>query len=321
MCNKMTFNELLSYIKELDGVLLLTHKRPDGDTLGCAAGLCAILRKLGKTAFVLDNPEATPLNRSYILPYLAPADFQPESIVAVDTASLPLFPAAAKNWLEKGVTLAIDHHTSHRDYSTHNYVDVSAAACGEIIYQLAEALGLMDAEIAIPLYVAVSTDTGCFVYANTTPQTHQIAAALMMYDINYVNLNRLHFQTKSFRRMKLEGMLIDNMHLYDEGRLAVTVLTMEMLEQLQAVEEDAEDIAPVIASLEGAQTTITLREIESTLCKVSVRTTTEMNANDICAQVGGGGHPGAAGALLRRTAEQSEELMVSCYFTVKGKME
>ena len=315
----MTFNELLSYVKAQNNVLLLTHKRPDGDTLGCAAGLCAILRKLGKTAFVLDNPEATPLNRGYILPYLPPADFEPEAIFAVDTASLPLFPSASKHWLEQGVDLAIDHHGSHRDYSTHNYVDISAAACGEIIYQIGEALGLMDAEVAAPLYVAISTDTGCFVYANTTPQTHRVAAALMSYDINYVNLNRIHFQTKSFRRMKLEGMLIDNMQLYDEGRLAVATLTLDMVEQLEAVEEDAEDIASVIASLEGAQTTITLREVEPVLSKVSVRTTTEMNANDICAQVGGGGHAGAAGALLRRTVEQAEELMVSCYFTVKGQ--
>ena len=317
----MTFNELLSYVKVQNNVLLLTHKRPDGDTLGCAAGLCAILRRLGKTAFVLDNPEATPLNRSYILPYLAPADFQPEAIFAVDTASLPLFPSVAKHWLEQGVDLAIDHHASHRDYSTHNYVDTSAAACGEIIYQLGDALGVMDEKIAAPLYVAVSTDTGCFVYANTSPQTHQIAAALMAFGINYVNLNRLHFQTKSFRRMKLEGMIIDNMHLYDEGRLAVATLTLDMLEQLQAVEEDAEDIASVISSLEGAQTTITLREVEPSLCKISVRTTTEMNANDICAQVGGGGHPGAAGALMRRTAEAVEARMVEAYFAVRELMQ
>jgi len=316
----MTFKELLSYIKAQDHVLFLTHKRPDGDTLGCAAGLCAILRRLGKTAYVLDNPEATTSYRPYFEPYLAPDDFQPDTVIAVDTASLPLFPPAFRNWLERGIDLAIDHHGSHKEYATHVYVDPSAAACGEIIYQISKALGIMDVEIAIPLYVAIATDTGCFAYANTSPQTHRIAAALMEYDINYIALNRTHFQTKSFRRMRLEGMLIDSLRLYDEGRLAVTSLTLDMMTQAEATEEDAEDIAPIISSLEGAIATITLREVDDKLCKVSVRSTVTISASDICAQIGGGGHPGAAGALLRRSMEESERLMVDCYFAVRNKM-
>lgn len=316
----MTFLDVVAWLKDKnhDNCLILTHKRPDGDTLGCAAGLCALLRKIGRQAYVLDNPDSSPQLHSYIEAYLPPEDFRPAQVIAVDIADTKLLPEEALPWLERGIDLAIDHHKSHKPFAAQYYVDERAAACAEVITQLAQDFGVLDAEIATPLYVGLATDTGCFVYSSTTARTHRIAAMLMEQDIDVLGINKQYFQTKSVRRMKLEGLLIEQVHLYDEGRLAIATLTREMIQASGAEGADLEDIPKILSPLEGAWATITIKMGEENEAKISVRTSYGLDASAICAQFGGGGHSGAAGALLRMSAEQAEARMVEAYYAVKG---
>ena len=122
-------------LRSFDNVLILTHIRPDGDTVGSAAGLCAGLRRLGKTAYLLPNPELTDLTAPYFRPYAAPEGFQPERVVSVDIATTDLFPENAKPYAAQ-VDLAIDHHPSNRHFGKENLVRPEAAACGEVIYDI-----------------------------------------------------------------------------------------------------------------------------------------------------------------------------------------
>lgn len=155
----MDYREAAALLAEQNDILILTHKRPDGDTIGCAVGLCAALRKLGKTAWVLPNADATSLFTPYLEGCLAPGEFAPRFVVSVDIAGRSLFPENAKVWLERGVDLAIDHHPSNEGFGRENCVDAGRAACGELIFDLVREWGEIDAAIALPLYVAVSTDT------------------------------------------------------------------------------------------------------------------------------------------------------------------
>jgi len=193
-------------LRQRDNILILTHLRPDGDTTGCAAGLCAMLRQIGKTAYVLYNPEITDSDRGYVEPYWAPEDFAPDFVVSVDIADRQLFYPAAAAYFDR-IGLAVDHHPSFEGFGAHQCVDPSRAACGEIVYEICRELGEVTAEVALPLYVAVSTDTGCFVYANTTANTHRVAAALLETGIDYFSVNKRHFRTKSRRRIALESAL------------------------------------------------------------------------------------------------------------------
>ena len=154
----MTVREAAALLRQKDNILILTHRRPDGDTMGCAAGLCAALRQLGKRAWVLENPEATALNSSYTAPYLAPADAAPDFVVSVDIAARQLFFPAAEKYLDR-VDLAIDHHPSQEFFARETCLDAGRAACGELVYDIVRLLGPVTSEIAVPLYVAVSTDT------------------------------------------------------------------------------------------------------------------------------------------------------------------
>jgi len=119
-------------LRQHNNILILTHRRPDGDTAGCAAGLCAMLRQIGKTAYVLYNPDITASNRGYLEPYWAPAGYAPEFVVSVDIASRSLFFPAAEEYFDR-IGLAVDHHPSFEGFGAAQCVDASCAACGEIV--------------------------------------------------------------------------------------------------------------------------------------------------------------------------------------------
>ena len=294
----MTYTEAAELLRRQDNILILTHRRPDGDTIGCAVGLCAALRELGKTTWVLPNADATALFTPYLEGYLAPEGFAPDFVVSVDIASRGLFPDNAKCWLEKGVDLAIDHHGSNEGFGKENCVDSGRAACGELIYDIIRQWGPVSPAAALPLYLAVSTDTGCFVYSNTTPDTHRVAAALMDAGIDYRSVNKRHFRTKSFKRLRLESMITQDMELFDNGAIAIAAVSLDMMKALDAREEDAEDIAAFAGQVEGVETAITIRELRPGECKLSVRTAAGLNASAVCALLGGGGHAAAAGCSV-----------------------
>ena len=313
----MTAVEAAALLREQDRILILTHKRPDGDTIGCAVALCAALRQRGKTAWVLPNPDATSLFTPYLEGYLAPEGFSPAFVVSVDIAGVGLFPDNAKLWLERGVDLAIDHHPSNEGFGRENCVEADKAACGEILYQIALELGALTTEVALPLYVAVSTDTGCFQYGNTTPHTHRVAAALMDTGIDYQWVNKRHFRTKSFKRLQLERMLTEHLELYDGGKVAVAAVTLSAMAALDAHEEDAEDIAAFAGQVEGVETAVTIRELEGGECKLSVRTTGGLNASAVCARLGGGGHAAAAGCTIPGGVEEARAAILDAIHAVE----
>ncbi len=312
----MDHKQVAALLRGHDDILILTHKRPDGDTLGCAAGLCQALRAIGKTAWLLHSKGATAAFRPYLEGLEAPEDFCPRYVVSVDIASLGLLPDNAKPYAER-IDLAIDHHPSNEGFARENYVEADKAACGEIVYKVVTELGPLTPEVALPLYVAVSTDTGCFVYSNTTAHTHQVAAALMEVGIDYRGVNKRHFRTKSLKRLTIEAELLEGMHLYEEGTVAVAAVTLEMVDRLQATEEDLEDIAAFLGQIEGVRHAVTIRQLKNGECKLSVRTAADLNASAVCALLGGGGHAAASGCTVAGTPAQAEEAIVAAIRQVK----
>ena len=307
----MTCQEAAKWLEQQEDLLILTHRRPDGDTVGCAVALCLSLRKLGKTAYILTNEDATALFDSYWGDTLAPAGFEPKAVVSVDIAALGLLPDNAQPYRER-IDLAIDHHPSQEFFARETCLEADKAACGEIIWKICCELGVMDAEIATPLYVAVSTDCGCFVYSNTTPHTHRAAAALMEAGADCKALNKKHFRTKSMRRMKLESLILQNMHLYHGGTVAVAPISLEMMAEAGATSEDTDDLAAFLGQIEGVFHTATIREHEGGQCRISVRTRADLlNATKVCARLGGGGHKAASGCTVQGTVDQAERAILA----------
>ena len=306
----MTYQEAAGFLLAHDHYLILTHLRPDGDTVGCAAGLCRALRQAGKTAYVLSNREVTPLFSPYLEGLLAPEGWQPDTVVSVDIAARGLFPDNAQPYLER-VDLAIDHHPSQEFFAGETCLDAGRAACGELVLDIAEQLGPITPDIAVPLYVAVSTDCGCFAYGNTTADTHRAAARLIDCGIPLSQLNKRHFRTKTLRRLQVESAIVRSMELLDGGRTALAFISLDLLAQTGADERDLDDIANFVGQIEGVCNAATLRELSPGRCKLSLRTDPAvLNANHVCALLGGGGHAAAAGATMEGTLQQAREAVL-----------
>ena len=307
----MTVKETAAFLRQHDNYLILTHKRPDGDTIGCAAALCEGLRALGRTAWICPHTEETHLFTPYLEGRLAPEGYVPETVVSVDIAARSLFTRAGEPWLARGVDLAIDHHPSQEFFAAQTCLDAGRAACGELIYDILRELGPITPAMAVPLYVAVSTDTGCFQYSNTTADTHRTAAALMETGIPAAELNKRHFRTKTLKRLRIESRIVEGMELFDGGETAVAAVDLAMVAQLGADERDLEDIASFVGQVEGVKNAITIRELRPGTCKLSLRTDPEvLNASRVCALLGGGGHAAASGATVEGSVEEAKRAIL-----------
>ena len=314
----MTYTEAAAWLRARDRYLILTHKRPDGDTIGCAAALCRGLRGLGKIAHICPGTGETHLFTPYLEGLLAPEGYEPETVVSVDIAARGLFTESGKPWLERGIDLAVDHHPSQEFFAKETCLDAGRAACGEIIYDILKELGQVNEETAVPLYVAVSTDTGCFQYGNTTADTHRVAAALMDTGIDVFPLNKRHFRTKTWARLQVERLIVERMHRYEDGKVAVAPVSLSLMDEAGATEEDMEDIAAFLGQIEGVETSVTIRELEDGACKLSVRTSGGLNATRVCALLGGGGHAAAAGCTVDGMLEQAEAAILDAIRQVEN---
>lgn len=315
----LTVSEAAALLRSFDRVLILTHIRPDGDTVGCAAGLCAALRAIGKTAYLLPNPGLTENTAPYFTPYSAPADFVPEKVVSTDIATVGLFPDNAKSYADK-VDLAIDHHPSFEGFGKANIVRPEAAACGELILDIVRELTPLTPEIALPLYVAISTDTGCFVYSNTTPRSHRIAAQLMDCGIDVAPVNKALFRTKSAVRLAMEARMVADMERFDAGRVVVMQIPLSLRQELHATDADIEELSALAAQVEGTDCGVTLRELRPGTVKLSLRTGPRVNATEVCRLLGGGGHAAAAGATVSGTMAQAKSAVLAAIAQVIGPL-
>jgi phosphoesterase RecJ-like protein len=152
-----------------------------------------------------------------------------------------------------------------------------------------------DEVIAAALYVAVSSDTGCFAFGNTNADTFRAAYELTLAGAPIGFINRTLFREKTRARAVLEGLVFAELGFYFEGRAAIAVITRDMMARTGATEDDMDDIASLPGSVEGVRVGVTVRELARGECKVSMRSSPEVNSNELCARFGGGGHAMAAG--------------------------
>ena len=293
----MTRTEFCAFLRGHDNFVILTHRRPDGDTIGSAAALCRGLRQIGKTAFVLTNEQFTPRFGPFLdgltcdaLPAGATvisADIASEGLLSFDAVRLQLMPVCA-----------VDHHGSN-SLACPKLVEADKAACGEIVYAVLTELGVtVTKQIAECLYTAISTDTGCFKFSNTTANTHRTAAALIAAGADVYPINKLFFDTKSFARLRLEAKLTDTMEFYADGAVGVCMMPKSLLAEFTVTEDDLDSISGFARSIEGVRIGIMIREVEDGLGKISLRTEAPYDASAICQRLGGGGHAAAAGASV-----------------------
>lgn len=295
---------------EQDRVLVLLHQYPDGDTIGAGCALCAGLQSLGKQAGIACN-HTIPERYGYITRLVRPMEFEPEFIVAADVADPKLLGDKLAHFGSR-VNLCIDHHGSNKLYAKETYLHPGAAATCEMMAGVLAGLGVtVDAALAAALYTGIATDTGCFKYSNTTAKTHFITAKLMETGMEIEEINRVMFDTKTKNRVLLERMAMDGMEFAFDDRCAIITITRAMREQSNTGDDDLEGITTLPRQIEGVLAGVTIREQTDGRFKASVRTHPPLDAAAICARLGGGGHPNAAGCTLEGTLEEAREALKS----------
>ena len=307
MMKTMTMRDTAEFLLTHDNYCILTHRRPDGDTLGSAAALCRILRRQGKTAHILRNPEMTARFAWLHEGLTVEAPAEDAIFISVDVASPGMLPEAFLQYQDK-ITLRIDHHSASTSFTEMELVDSEAAACAEIIFDLLQTLWQdPDQEMADALYVGTSTDTGCFRFANTTAHTFLTAAFCAQNGARIYELNQQLFETNSMGRLKIQGWIAANMNLFREGTMAVVAIPRAVEEELGVTEDDMDNISSFPRTIDGVRMAATIREDADGSTKLSVRAVPGYDATRVAVAFGGGGHKGAAGARMTMSLAEAAE--------------
>ena len=314
---KISLNQTVECLQNAQDILIIPHKNPDGDTVGASFALYYSLKRMDKRVQVVCH-DLLPEKYYYMYSeYVKDNDFTPQYIISVDTADVTLFGENLVKYADK-TDLSIDHHITNKLYAKKTYLASSAAATCEAVYDLLIRLGTkIDNLIADCLYTGIVTDTGCFKFNSTTANTHIVAARLFECGANYDMINREMFDNKSKARIHLESMVLKSIEFYYNDKVALIVITKEMVEKTGADQAVFDGISGVTKQIEGVDVGITIRQIEGNEYKISFRTSERINAFSLADIFGGGGHVRAAGCTQNGTIENVKKKILEA---VKEKL-
>lgn len=302
---------------EIDNVEIISHRMPDGDTLGSATALCRGLRSLGKKANVV-CADAIPQKYQFMFDRLDAQTFVPQYFVSVDIAAPHLMGKLEEQYAGK-IDVCIDHHIKNSVEAPIKFVDENASAVGELIWLLLNAMGVtIDKAIAESLFTAITTDTGCFKYSNVTPRTHLIAVELMKLGIDCAALNFKLLDEETKAKLGLKSAALSTLEYYCDDKCAIITITSDVMNEFHAAPEDTDGVSNIPRSIQGVQCGITMKQ-DGDGWKISVRSDEHVNAAELCGKFGGGGHARAAGCKLNDSYEEAKKKLVEAAQEIIGK--
>lgn len=308
-----TLDALIETLENPAETLLIFHRNPDADAVGSAFALQRVLEQLGSPTRCICCDEV-PQNLQFLMNGVQESvlfdavlsNFEPARVITVDTASLSQMGELA-NLFGDRVDLMIDHHESDSPYGAQSYIRTTAAATGEIIFDIIKKLAseeriVIDEEMCVDLYAAISGDTGCFRYSNVTPKTHMRAAELVASGIDCADINRRLFDNKSLERLRAQSAAISNMELFADGKIAVVTFPYALKAALGLGDDDLGALVDIPRSLSGVEVALCIRQpLPEGKFRVSARSNGAYDVAELCRKFDGGGHVRAAGCTLTAT--------------------
>lgn len=301
-------SQVLSAVQRAGSVLLFCHISPDGDTLGSAMALRLRLAAMGKSVRVLLDGEV-PSNLDYLLKFgevEKPGEaLEADLALAVDVSCRERLGACDRIFEGAKRTALVDHHGSNPGFADLSWIDGDASATAVVVYRLLEAMGgPVSREEAICLYTALSTDTGNFLYGNTTAESFRIMSALMEAGLPLAEYGRRLFRVKELPFVRLLGRTLPSLHMTCGGRVAGLKLTAAQMEQAGARSAHADGLVDYAIDLEGVSLAYFARETEDGQVKVSLRALEPYRVDEVAVRFGGGGHRLASGLTVKRPLEE-----------------
>ncbi len=305
----LSFDELCGRLCENKNTLIIFHARPDADAIGSAFALRELLGYMGIRAICACSDEVptrltflTEDSQGSILLDDA-LSLGHERVISVDSAS-PQQLGYLFEKLHKDIDIMIDHHGQGTVYAD-NYIRPTAAATAEIIFDIAKWLlekgriSYISNRVYSYIYTAISSDTGCFKYANVTPETHMYGAELVRAGVDTADINHKLFESKTLKQIKAEGEAARRLSVHERGRVASVTFPYSSKFSLGLADENLETIIEIPRSLAGVEVAFAVRQPEDkNFFRVSMRSNGDFDVSKVCAKFGGGGHVKAAGCSL-----------------------
>ena len=305
-------SQVVELVEKKDRFAITSHVRPDGDSLGSSLGLYWLLRALDKEVEVTMRDMAPHAYQQ--LPgadaiRVTPAVDRPYDAVFVIECSDIDRPGLID--LEKQFVVNIDHHSTTALFGAINWIDSTASAVGEMIYNLCKATGVrVTKEIAECVYTALLTDTGSFHYSNTTERTFKIASELVRTGVKPAKTAEAIFGSYQWPKIELLSLVLATAKRDETGHIAWMEQTLEMQEQTRASEEDADGFVNYPLSVAEIEATALFKECSPGVYRTSLRSKGDVNVAKVAEQFGGGGHRNAAGCTLKGNLESVERQVV-----------
>lgn len=294
-------SQVVELIEKHQNFAITTHVRPDGDGIGSSLGLYWLLRSLGKNAEIIVRD---PIPSSYLL---LPGADQIRQVNEIDREYDAVFVIECsdierpgiKN-LDKQFTVNIDHHVTSERFGQINWIDSTASAVGEMIYNLCKAIGgRITREIAECLYMALVTDTGSFHFSNTTDRTLKVASELVKLGVNPSKISEVVYNSYSWSRIELLRLVLNTVKRDPTGRVAWMRQSLEMVEKAGAKDGDHAGFVNIPLSAKEVEAVVYMRETQPQTYRVSFRSKGDLDISKVAEKFGGGGHKNAAGCRVQ----------------------
>lgn len=311
------FQTVLSQVVELienkQNFAITTHVRPDGDGIGSSLGLCWLLRSLGKSAEVIVRdgiPAAyAQLPGADEIKQIAEVNGKYDAIFVIECSDLA---RPGIKGLENQFTVNIDHHATSEHFGTINWIDQTASAVGEMIYNLCKAIGgRITREIAECVYLALVTDTGSFHFPNTTDRTLKVASELVKVGVKPAQISEVVYNSYPWSRIELMRQVLATVQRNESGTIAWMRQTLEMAESSEAVDGDNNGFVNIPLAAKEVEAVVYMREVQPNAYRVSLRSKGCINVARVAEKFGGGGHKNAAGCRVEGDWDLREKEIIA----------
>lgn len=292
--------QIVDAIRQRQRFVVSSHARPDGDSIGSQLAFAYALRSLGKHVTIVNKDPATPPLMAF--PGVTSIEIAPDVSGEFDAAVIMECGDLARPGvagLDRYFVINIDHHPGNTGYGALNWFDETAAACGEMVFDLIQALGVpMTLEIATHIYLAILTDTGSFHYSSISPRTFDICKQMLEAGVDPVAVARSVYDSNNMGRLKLFGAVLSAMQIDPSGRIAIVYLDHEMARAAGGTYEDTEGLINLPLTVKEIEAVVFFKQSEGDEYRVSMRSKGDIDIGAVAKEFGGGGHKNAAGCTV-----------------------
>ena len=311
--NATSLADIRDAIHQRQRFVITSHARPDGDALGSQLAMMFALRQLGKDVEMVNSDPAPPQFQAF--PGVRDIQISPAVSGQFDAAIVMECGDLSRTGVqgfEQYFVINIDHHPGNKGYGALDWVDESAAACGELVFDLIVALGVrLTPEIATHIYITILTDTGGFHFSHITPRTFEICRRCTEAGAEPEAIARAIYDNSTMGRLRLMGAVLHDLQFVAEGRAVIAALTLDMLQKTGASSDDADGLINIPLTVKDIQAVAFFKEIAANSFRISLRSKGDIDVNRVAGLFCGGGHKNAAGCSVNGAFDDVRRKLVA----------